>query len=208
MANSMFSKPASAVFPLHAEIAQRWSPRAFADQDIPVDVLCTLLEAARWASSCFNEQPWRFIVARREESEAFQRMLDCLLPANQRWAAKASVLMLTVASMHFAHNGKPNRHAFHDIGLAVAQLVIQAQSMGVGVHQLAGIDVEKIRASYAIPEGFEPVTGLVLGYFGDPTTLPEDLRARELGERKRNPASAMVFGAAWGERAAWVVDPV
>ena len=101
--------PAALDHPVHSLIERRWSPRAFADKPVDPAHLESLLEAARWAPSSFNEQPWRFIVATREDPENFQRLLDCLAPGNQEWAGKAAVLMLSVASLSFARNGKPNQ---------------------------------------------------------------------------------------------------
>ena len=117
------------------------------------------------------------------------------------WAQHAPVLMLTAARLAFEHNGKPNRHAFHDVGLAVAQLTLQASALGLGVHQMAGFDGAKARETYRIPEGWEPVTAVAVGYFGDPGSLPEGLRERELGRRSRKPLAELAFAGGWGEPA-------
>ncbi len=193
------NKRANTQFPLHELLAERWSPRAFSKQAITEDTLMTLLEAARWAPSCFNAQPWRFIVARKEETEGFAALLDCLVPANQTWSQHAGALLLSVAQNNFERNGKPNRHALHDVGLAVSQLTIQAQAEGIGVHQMAGFERDKSIKTLKIPEGFEPVAMLALGYFGDPETLPDDYKARELAPRERKSLDALVFRGAWKE---------
>ena len=192
-------KPAITQFPIHDLLRTRWSPRAFSSQPVEREKIQSLFEAARWASSCFNEQPWYFLLATMEHPDVHRQLVDCLVEGNQEWARQAPLLVLTVAKMTFAHNGKPNRHAFHDIGLAVGNLVVQATAQGLVVHQMAGILPDRIRATYAVPEGFEPLTGLAIGYSGDPHILPEPLRTRELAPRERNPLPSFVFSDTWGQ---------
>lgn len=182
---------------VHQLIRDRWSPRAFADRSISAEEVKSLLEAAQWAPSCFNAQPWAFVVATRDEPEDFARLLSCLVPANQDWAKAASMLMITSARAAFEHNGKPNRHAWHDVGLAMAQLTLQAESLGLRVHQMGGIDIEKTRETLGVPEGWDPVTGVAIGYQGDPESLSEKLRSSEVGGRERKPLSEFVFGGRW-----------
>lgn len=191
-------KPAETPYPLHDPIQRRWSPRAFADRPVTEEHVIILLEAARWASSCFNEQPWRFIVATKAAPEEYERMLSCLVEGNQTWAKSAPVLLLTIAKTTFDHSGNVNAHAWHDVGLAVGNLVIQATTLGLSVHQMAGILPDRIRELYGVPAGFEPVTALALGYAGDPTLLPEELRQRECAPRTRKPLTAFVFRRQWG----------
>ena len=164
-------KPAQTDHPIHTLLAERWSPRGFDDRDVAEDQLASLMEAARWAASCFNEQPWSFLVARRSDAEEFQRMLRCLMEGNQGWAGEAPVLMITVARKSFTRNGKPNRHAWHDLGLAVGNMSIQATGLGLVLHQMAGFDPEQARKSYSIPEEFEAVTAIALGWGVDPDSL-------------------------------------
>ena len=190
-------KPAVTRFPIHDLLAQRWSPRAFADELISAEEVGSLFEAARWAPSCFNEQPWRFLVATRADRDGFEALAGCLMDANRAWAERASILALSVASMTFKRNGKPNRHAFHDVGLATQNLVIQAQGMGLAVHQMAGFDGSKARTDLAIPDGFEPVTMIAIGRPGKPEQLPDNLAERERAPRERAALSEMVFGARW-----------
>jgi nitroreductase len=192
-------KPTDARYPIHDLIRRRWSPRAFADRPVEPEKLRSLLEAARWAPSSFNEQPWNFIVATRENGEEFERMLSCLVEGNVAWAKNAPVLMLSVAKLKFERTGKPNRHAFHDVGLAAENLVIQATALGLVVHQMAGIQVDKAREVYRIPEGYEAVAGIAVGYPGDPATLPEPLREREQAPRTRKPLESFVFTSRWGQ---------
>jgi nitroreductase len=192
-------RPADTAAPLHELIRQRWSPRAFAPREITREQIATLLEAARWAASSSNEQPWRFIVAPRADAALFERVLACLVPANQVWARNAPVLMLSLAHTLFARNGKKNAHAWHDVGLAMSNLTIQAMSMGIFVHQMAGIEPPKIREAFALPPEVEPVAAIALGYPGEPSQLPKELAERELAPRTRRPLRETVFGARFGE---------
>jgi nitroreductase len=195
----MIEKPAENQFPIHELIRERWSPRAFSAEMVEPEKLLSLFEAARWAASCFNEQPWSFIVATKDNKEEFERVLGCLVEANARWAQHAPVLMLSVASLNFAHNGKPNRHAFHDVGQAVASLTVQATTLGLVVHQMAGFSPAKARTEFAIPDDYEAVAAIALGYQGDPASLPDDLRQKELAPRTRRPADSFVFRRKWGQ---------
>lgn len=196
------NKSAPVDHPVHELIRERWSPRAFADRPVEPDKLRSLLEAARWAPSSYNEQPWAFVMATREQPEQFERLLGCLLPGNQAWAKAAPVLMISVAKLRFDRNATHNRTAYHDLGLAAAQLTLQATALGLAVHQMAGIHLDQARETYGIPEGYDPVAGIAIGYPGDPETLPEALRAMERAPRQRKPLAAMVFSESWGE-AAW-----
>lgn len=191
-------KPAPAQFPIHELLRRRWSPHSFDARPVPRETMNGLLEAARWAPSCFNEQPWSFIIATKENPAEFERMLECLVEGNRVWAKTAPVLMITVASLRFAHSGKPNRHALHDVGAAMADLTLQAMSEGIFVHQMAGIDIEKARATYGIPATHEAVAGVALGYPGDVNALPEGVRQRTLAPRSRKPMEQFVFSGAWG----------
>lgn len=195
-------KPAETEFPIHDLIRRRWSPRAFDDRPVEPEKLGSLLEAARWAASSNNEQPWRFILAPRERPEDFARLLGCLKESNRIWARQASVLMLSVARLTFADDAEPNRHALYDVGQAVASMAIQATALGLVIHQMAGFFPDKARAQFGIPDGFEPVTVVAIGYQGDPSTLPERQRLRELAPRARDPLSRLVFAGRWGEPAA------
>ncbi|HEX3555270.1 MAG TPA: nitroreductase family protein [Thermoanaerobaculia bacterium] len=192
--NSPVNKAAVTRYPVHPLIRERWSPRAFADRPVDRETLGSLLEAARWAASCNNEQPWIFIVARKEDGPGFERILRCLVPGNQAWAQSAPVLLVSLARTTFASNGQPNRHAWHDVGAATAQLTLQATALGLAVHPMAGIDRDCIRAEFALPDGVEPVAGIAVGWVGDPETLPERLRERETAPRERKSLDAMVLG--------------
>ena len=191
-------KPADTQHPIHDLLARRWSPRAFADRPVPPDVLRSLWEAARWAPSSANEQPWSFLVATQNDRQEFDRMLECLVGGNQVWAKQAPVLMVSVAAK-LDRDKDPNPHAWYDVGQAVADLSVQATALGLFVHQMAGILPDKIRELYQIPDSHEPVTGLALGYPGTPEQLPDKLRQRELALRTRKPIGEFVFSGRWGQ---------
>lgn len=178
---------------IHELIEKRWSPRAFSGAPMSDADWGSLLEAARWAPSSFNEQPWRFIVAKREDQEEFGRVLSCIAEKNAEWAKNAAVLMLSVTKTTFARNGKPNRHALHDVGLAVAQLTLQATALGIGVHQMAGFSADRARELYGIPAEFEPVTAIAVGYPSE----QKDAHDRELTGRSRLGLKDLVFAGAW-----------
>jgi nitroreductase len=194
-------KPAPAAEPIHELITDRWSPRAFESRPVEADVLRTLFEAARWAASSYGAQPWSFIVATKDDPENYKRVLDTFVEFNQGWAKNAPVIGLSVANHKFAHNGQPNRHAFHDVGQAAANLALQATALGLQIHQMAGIDPEKARHIFGVPADEEVVAGFAIGYPGDPATLPDQLRERELAARERKPISAFVFTGKWGHAA-------
>jgi nitroreductase len=195
---------ASTDHPIHDLIAARWSPYAFADRPVAKADLLSLFEAARWAPSSYNEQPWSYLVATREEPEEFGRLLSCLVEANQAWARAAPVLALGCTSLLFTRNGQPNAAAVHDLGLGSAMLVLEATARGLAVHQMIGILPERARELYAVPAGVQPLTGLAIGYAGDPAALPENLRQRDLARRSRKPLAAFVFGGKWGTAATLV----
>src|SRR5437763_3225156 len=162
--------------PVHDLIAARWSPYAFAERPVAKADLLSLFEAARWAPSSYNEQPWSYLVATRDEPEEFGRLLSCLVEGNQVWAKAAPVLALGCTSLHFVRTGKPNAAAVHDLGLASASLLLEATARGLVVHQMIGIQPDRARELYQIPEGVQPLTGLAIGYPGAPAALPVDLR--------------------------------
>ena len=187
--------------PVNDLIRRRWSPRAFADRPVEPEKLRSLFEAARWAASCANAQPWYFIVATRDDSENFQRLLDCFNDNNRGWTKNVPVIGLSVAALLFEQNGNPNRHAFHDVGQAAATLAIEAVDLGLQLHQMGGIFPEKARELFGIPSGYEAVAGLAIGYPGDPNSLPEKLREREVAPRLRKPVESFLFSGQWGKPA-------
>jgi nitroreductase len=190
-------KQAEAEYPIQDFVAKRWSPYGFSDRDVSEVDLRSLFEAARWAASSFNEQPWSYIVATRAQEEAFARLLSCLVEANQAWAKAAPVLALGVATLNFKRNGKPNHVALHDLGLASGNLLAEATARGLAVHQMGGILPDRAREIYDIPEGSEAVTGIAIGYAGDPEASSKEIRERDLAPRERKPQRDFVFGASW-----------
>lgn len=191
-------KPAETRYPVHDLINNRWSPRAFSARPVDAESIGSLLEAARWAPSSYNEQPWTYFVASRSQTEAYDKLLNCLSEGNRPWAGQAPVLMLAVAKLQFDRNGKPNRHAQHDVGLANENLVLQATAMGLIVHQMAGFDPEAARRTLHVPDGHEPLTMLAVGYHGDADDLPEPYREREEAPRSRKQLVEFVFTDTWG----------
>ena len=192
-------REAPAEAPIEALLRRRWSPRSYTDAPVSAAALASLLEAARWAASCNNAQPWHLIVARRaEEPEAHATLAACLTGNNRRWAPAAPVLMLSVARTAFPQDGRPNRHAAYDTGAAMAQMAAQATALGLQIHQMAGFDAGKAREAFAIPEGHEPYAAIAVGHPGPADALPEDLMARETAPRQRRPVSEWAHFGAWG----------
>jgi nitroreductase len=175
-------------------IRQRWSPRAYADKEVPAAELKKLFEAARWAASSSNEQPWRFLVGRRGD-ETYQKIFNALVEFNQSWAKSAPVLVLSVAKKTFTQKGTPNRYGLHDTGAATANLALQATALGLHTHSMAGYDQEQARASFAIPSDYEMGAVTAIGYFGDPAGLPDHLQKMEVSPRQRKPLEEFVFSA-------------
>ncbi|MEH2125985.1 nitroreductase family protein [Nostoc sp.] len=201
----MTQKLAQTQYPVHDLIQSRWSSRAFADRSVEQDKLLSLLEAARWAPSSYNHQPWSFIVATKDDSTEYNRLLSTLVEFNQGWAKNAPVLILAVAKI-LTDDGKTNRHAFHDVGLALENLILQATSLGLFAHQIAGFNADTAREIYQIPEDYEPATVVTVGYPGDPQSLPDGLRDRELAPRVRKSLKEFVFTGQWGHTSALLKD--
>jgi nitroreductase len=185
-------------YPIHELLVKRWSPYAFSERPVAEEDLRSLFEAARWSASSYNEQPWRYIVAIRSSPDEFARLLSCLVEGNQPWAKGAPVLALGCASQKFALNGRANAAAEHDLGAAGASLTLEATARGLCVHQMIGILPDRARELFGIPDGIRPLTGLAIGYLGDPNALPEKYRERDLSPRQRKPLSEIVFAGRWG----------
>jgi len=194
-------KPAATQHPVHELIRERWSPRAFSEKAVSPEILQSLFEAARWAPSSNNEQPWAFLVGTRGDGDTFKKILGTLVEFNQAWANHAPVLAVAVSELAFAKSGHPNRNAFYDTGAAVSQLTTEATSRGLSVHQMAGFDPLKAVEAFAIPNGWEPIAAFALGYAGDPQTLPDTLRERELAPGTRKPLHDFVMSGNWGQAA-------
>ena len=176
-------------------IEKRWSPRAF-DPNRPVELesLSTLFEAARWAPSTGNEQPWRFIVGVNFD-QCHKDIFSTLAEGNQRWAMQAPVLLIGVAKL--VRNDRPNRLALHDLGLATENLFLQAYDLHLYCHFMGGFSADKARELFGIPSDYEPVTAAAIGYPGDLDALPDDLKQREVAPRQRKPLEELVFTGQW-----------
>ncbi|MGP8252950.1 MAG: nitroreductase family protein [Terracidiphilus sp.] len=177
---------------------ERWSARAFSPREVSNQDLHRIFEAARWAPSSNNEQPWRYIVGLRG-SETHEKIFASLMGFNQAWAPKAPVLIVGLAKAKMSHNGSPNYFAFYDLGASSAYLVLQAAALGITTHQMGGVDREKARTLLEIPEDYQIAAAIALGYQDEPETLgDEELIKRELAPRHRKPLEEIVFSA-WGE---------
>ena len=192
-------KNAATDHPILKLLAERWSPYGFEDRPVPEADLRSLFEAARWAASSYNEQPWNYLLATREDPREFERLLGCLVEANQAWAKAAPVLVLGVVSLQFAKNKQNNRAAVHDLGLAAGNLSAEATARGLSVHQMIGILPDKAREVYQIPEHFEAWTAMAIGYKADPSKLSDALKERDLAPRQRRPLGKFVFSGQWGQ---------
>jgi len=195
------SNPAPVEYPVQEVIRNRWSPRAFSDKPVSAEVLRSLFEAARWAPSSYNEQPWAFLVATKDDTENFEKSLGSLVEFNANWAKKAPVLVIAVAELVFAKNNTPNRNAQYDVGAASLQLAIEATARGLVVHQMAGFDPEAAKKAYSIPQGWEPVAAMAIGYLGDAASLPEPYQSRERAPRTRKRIREFVMSGQWGHTA-------
>lgn len=178
---------------VHELIRKRWSPRTFAPRPVEEETILTLLEAARWAASSSNGQPWRFIYATQAQADRFGKLFDCLSEGNQEWAGAAPVLILTLAKTRSERSGRPNRWALYDLGLAIGNLTTQATALDLYVRNMAGFSAEKARQHFALPDDIEPVTMIAVGYLGDLDQLPEDLKQRELASRERKPLAELIL---------------
>lgn len=193
-------KRAETAHPVLDVIAERWSPRAFDPRPVGPEALRSLFEAARWAASCFNEQPWAYVLVGREDAR-FEEALGCLTERNRRWAKGAGLLVFACARERFERNDKPNRWASHDLGQATAHLALQAQAMGIAVHQMGGFSPERVREVFGVPEGVEPIAAIAIGYPGRVEDLDETFREKESAPRERKPQEELVFESAWGRPA-------
>ncbi len=183
------SKKAESDYPISNIIANRWSPVSFSAQAVEQEKINSLIEAARWAPSAFNEQPWQYIVGIKGD-ETHQKLVDTLAEGND-WAKDAPVLMCSVAKSFFDHKHKPNRHYMHDTGMATMNLVLQATELDLITHQMAGFDLEMIKKTFNLDEGFEPASMIAIGYAGDPKS--DDMKTRDEAPRQRKNHSDLIW---------------
>lgn len=196
----MIEKKAPTQVPVNDLIARRWSGRAYdAGRSVEPEKLLACIEAARWALSCYGEQPWRYLIAERDrEQEAWQAVLDCLGEFNQGWAQHAPALIVAVAAERYQRNGEPNRWAQHDTGAASINLCLQAADLGLMAHQMGGFDPERAKKAFSIPADHTPMAVIAVGYQLAEEALPEAMRERELAPRERHPLGERFFAGAWG----------
>jgi len=195
----MLEKPAETAVPIHELLANRWSPRAFTDQPVEHEKLVAVLEAGRWAASSNNGQPWAFLVAQKDDAAAHAAMLACLMDGNQSWAELAPVLMLTFVEPIWPGKDRANGTAMHDVGMATAMMSIQAEALGLRTHHMGGIHHDVIRSTYAVPDEFNPVSAIALGYQGAADLLTEEKdRAREPNPRTRKSLDEIIFAGTFG----------
>lgn len=196
----MFKKNIDTAQPIHELIAARWSGRAF-DPRRPVarEHLTAILEAARWAPSCYGDQPWRFMLwDRLRDQTAWRRAFDCLSEGNRSWAQHAPILIASAADGLFVRNGEPNRWGQHDTGAASMSLCLQATALGLMVHQMGGFDAARLRAEFGIPERYTPMAMIAIGYQLPEDRIPAELREREYAARARRPLGDSFFETHWG----------
>jgi nitroreductase len=184
---------------VHELIRARWSPRAFSTREVSNSDLKTIFEAARWAASSYNEQPWRFLVARKSDPAAYEKILNLLVPFNQAWAKSAPVLFVMAAKRTFSHDNSPNPYGLHDAGQALAHVFLQATALGLHAHGMAGFDWQRARTDLGIPDDYEVAAAAALGYLGSPDQLAAQQRQTELAPRTRKPQKEIVFGAEFGK---------
>ncbi|MBL8892140.1 MAG: nitroreductase family protein [Planctomycetaceae bacterium] len=198
MNTSNHPKFANPDHPILEVLSQRFSPYVYADRTVAEADLRSLFEAARWAASSYNEQPWRFILATKADPVQYQRVFSCLVEPNQAWAKAAPVLAIGCYMLNFSRNGKPNGCAAHDLGLAVGNLSAEATARGLAVHPMGGILPDRVKSEFKLPEGVTPLIGLAIGYAAAPSDIPENMQGQELSPRTRKPLGEIVFGGQWG----------
>ncbi|MBB44401.1 MAG: nitroreductase [Rhodospirillaceae bacterium] len=194
-------KPAVTSQPINPYTCQRWSPRSFSEKSVDDKTIVSLFEAARWSASCYNTQPWRYIIASKNDPEAWKVAQNCTLDWNRRWTQSAPIIGFVLAEPTELPGGHKNKWHKFDTGMACAHLTIEAEAQGLSVHKFAGIDNDAVRKNYAIPQSIEIVCGIVIGYQGSVEALDEDLREREIEERTRDPLSKFVFKSKYGSPA-------
>lgn len=187
-------KPSPSInHPVHSLIRKRWSPRSFADRPVEGDKINSLFEATRWAASSMNEQPWRFIYATKSETDLYNKLFDCLAEGNKTWVKSAPLLIMTLMKPNHAYKNMPNKWAMHDLGLAIGNLTLQATSMDLYIHNIAGFSVNKAKKNFNIPSQFEPVTMIAVGYLGNPDQLPNELKNREVAQQERKQIDELIL---------------
>lgn len=205
VADAAHAKRAANDHPIHELLATRYSPYGFdPDYRLTPDDLRSLFEAVRWGASSFNEQPWRFLLARREETAAFETLLSCLIEFNQSWARHASALIIGLTVPKFGGRDEQNPAAVHDLGIATATLTFEASARGLATHAMIGIDANEVRTRCGVPAEVDPLIAIALGRSGYPAGLAEKLADRDCEARGRNALGDFVFGAMWQHPASFL----
>lgn len=197
----MFDKKAETSVPINDLLARRWSGRAYdPDKAVSQEQILALLEAARWAPSCYGDQPWRYIVCDKHSNRpAWDKAFSCLAEGNQSWARNASLLILSVADSIMSRTGKANRWGQHDTGAASMSLCVQATDLGLMVHQMGGFDADQSRQVFSIPEQYIPMAMISVGYQLPLEQLTDEVKERELAARQRNPLETNFFNGEWNK---------
>ncbi len=191
-------KPANNDHPINDLSRERWSPRAFADRPVETRHAASLLEAARWAPSAMNEQPWRFIIGMKGDS-TWDHLYATLIGWNQQWANRAPMLLLVIGKERYGSNEKNNDFHTYDCGQAMAHITLEATNLGLFTHQIGGFSAEKAVEMFEIPEGYNPIAMMAIGYYGNPDALPEEMKQREIASRDRKKLKEIVFSRKFGE---------
>jgi len=195
------NKMAATSVPIHELLARRWSPRAFdASRPVEREQILALIEAARWAPSCFGDEPWRYLIwDRHTDALGWHQAFGCLSASNQAWVKNVPLLLLSCAGSIFRHSDKPNRFGQHDTGAASMGLVLQAVALGLAAHQMAGFDAVKARELFAVPAEYTPMAMIAVGYQAEPEILEGERLAKEKAPRSRQPIGAAFFAGTWGQ---------
>lgn len=198
----MMNKPAQTCIPIHPLLAERWSPRAFDEnRAIAEDSITALIEAARWTPSCYGAEPWRFVLCNKvTRPDAWQKALDCLVEGNRQWAKNAPLLVLVCADTLYAHNGESNQHCRYDTGAAAISLVMEAENQGLRCHQMAGFDQTVARTAFGVPDSFDCMAFIAIGYQADADILEINARERETAPRARRRLDESFFDGSWGRQ--------
>ena len=174
-------------------IQERWSPYSFSPAPVEEYKLKAMLEAASYAPSCNNDQPWMFVIATQQDRDVFDKFLGFLVEGNRVWAKYAYALVISMARTKFSYNGMPNRYAFHDTGMAVSNMLLQALTMDVFVHQMGGFSVDKVKEHFNLNDEIEPVAMMAVGYIGDGASLSPELLKRDEKRRPRKSVNEYAF---------------
>jgi len=192
-------KDARTRYPVNEISRTRWSPRAFADKPVEKEKLQSIFEAARWSASSSNQQPWRFMIGFKNDA-TWQKIFETLDDWNRKWAYNAPVFLMSIGRKTTVRSNRDNFHFAYDTGQSVVHMTFEAMSQGLYVHQMGGFDRQKASELFCIPEVYQPLTVIVIGYLGDPEILLEEYKKTELEPRKRKDFDEIVFSGMFGEK--------